>query len=208
MLAVSVLRELKPDLVHLNGLDGAPIVAAAQLLVVPIIVHVRNGAFSIYEEYLRSASCVIAVSHFLKRGVEALVPKTSPVEVIYDEVDPEYLRPSIYECDKARAALGLPRDGFVAACIARIAPNKRHDLLSTAASFAREEVSDLHLLFIGGVFENPFVFHAVQDQIERTGFRDRVTWISVLREHPSYSLRAAISPAADRVYGQPLVSSN
>jgi glycosyltransferase involved in cell wall biosynthesis len=177
LYCMRTLQELAPDIVHLNGLDGGPILVAALAQGVPIVVHARNAVFSLYEEYCRSAAHVIAVSEFVKRGLSSLGTPDSRITVVYDEADPDWFSPSTVDRSHARHVLDIPDDAFVVGMIARFAPYKRHDVMIRAIEYARARVPNIYLLLKGEVFEYAEQFAMIQAALQAHGLQGWVKWV-------------------------------
>lgn len=177
LYSTAVLREIAPDIVHLNGLDGLPILTAARLAGIPLVLHARIGVFSLFTEYVEAASRTIAVSEFIRCGLQPLVSEPQRLRVIYDEVDEEAFRPGVFGRQDVRRVLNIPGTAFVIGMIARFAPSKRHDILLRSVHEAREHLPHLWLLLVGEPAEHPGVFSAVQTDINRFGLTECVTWV-------------------------------
>ncbi|MPZ21255.1 MAG: glycosyltransferase [Luteitalea sp.] len=199
LYAASVLRDLRPNIVHLNGLDGLPVLAAVKALRIPTVLHVRNGVFGAYEEYASAADRIIAVSEFAKRGVLSMVSDVAHITVIYDEVDPDTFRPDLYGAAEARCGFGLPETAFVVGMVARFANIKRHDIMIRAIAEARTRIPDIRLLLIGENFEHPEVFASTRAKIAEHGVEGCVTWVpfveDIRRVHASLDVLALCSDA-------------
>jgi glycosyltransferase involved in cell wall biosynthesis len=173
---LSVCREIRPDIIHLNGLDGFPILAASSLLEIPLIMHVRNGVTEPYREYVHQAAKVITVSNFLKQKMLTLGVPHENVQVVYDEIDVSSavrLPPR----NQSRRLFGLAENAAVVAMVARFVPYKRHDLMIQAAAFLRERIPNLHLLFVGEASEKSAYVQSVLALITRLRLEDAVTWV-------------------------------
>ncbi len=69
------------------------------------------------------------MSQFLKTEACMYAVDPSKVHVVYDEADTKHFAPGCLSKEEARVLLGIPNDRYVVLMIARVAPNKRHDLL-------------------------------------------------------------------------------
>ena len=132
---LNMLNAMKPGIVHLNGQEGFPILAAASAQRIPVVLHVRNSAMEGYEMYIRAATHAIAVSRFVEKNLLSSGMAQEHVTVIYDEVDCHAFRPGVIGRPEARKRLLAPQDIQLIAMIARFAPYKRHDVMLRA--FAR-----------------------------------------------------------------------
>jgi glycosyltransferase involved in cell wall biosynthesis len=154
--ATSLMQRLSPDVVHLNGRESLPFVAAAAVCGVPVVQHARNGDLKGFQDGLTLANSVIAISQFIEREVCRLPIAADKIRVIYDETDSETYSPDLFSREQCRQSLGLAADSKVALMIARVARNKRHDLLLKAAARVRQQVPDFQLVVKGDVYgESP-----------------------------------------------------
>jgi glycosyltransferase involved in cell wall biosynthesis len=146
---LNLLDTLKPDIVHLNGQEGFPILAATSARRIPVVLHVRNSAIEGYDMYIRAARHAIAVSRFVQANVLRAGMAQEHVTVIYDEVDCRAFRPGAIGKREARERLRVPLDVQLIAMIARYAPYKRHDVMLRAFARLRIRVPHVRLLIVG-----------------------------------------------------------
>jgi glycosyltransferase involved in cell wall biosynthesis len=179
LYALATLRELRPDIIHLNSPAGLPIVAAAKHMGVPVVLHVRNGAMAPYQDFVGWTDHYITVSDFLRKELLAFDVSAKHVTTIYDEVNPAHFNPAAFDKQRVRKELGIPADANVVLMIARITPYKRHDLMLQAAAEARKHLPRLHLLLIGEVFsqQNADLYNRIRAQAQTLGLMDMITWL-------------------------------
>ena len=88
-----LLREVRPDLVHLNGLSILPLAPVAAALDIPVVQHVREsineGAFGVRKAWLRRlagkyASHMIFICH---DGRQRMGDLAAPASVVYNPID-------------------------------------------------------------------------------------------------------------------------
>jgi glycosyltransferase involved in cell wall biosynthesis len=175
--AASILRELSPDVVHLNGRESFPFVAAAAACGIPVVQHARNGDLNGFEDGLILAKSVIAISHFIKREIVRLPIDPAKIRVIYDEVDSEVYRPGLFSAEQSRQELGLAADAKVALMIARVAANKRHDLMLRAAAKVHKQVPEFQLVIKGDVYGESHEHQQIQRLIEELHLETAVKWL-------------------------------
>ena len=135
---------------NFNSGTELSMIQAARLHQIPIVLHVRNGALEPYNEIIKSADAVIAISEFLKREIFAFPLDPEKIHVIPDEADTDYYRPHGVDKMQIRRELNLPPNAKIALMIARIAPNKRHDLMIEAADLVRKSIPNFHLVIKSG----------------------------------------------------------
>lgn len=177
LYALSVLRDIKPDIIHMNGLDGSHILCAAELLKIPIVQHVHIDPTEAYGEYFRSAKAIIAVSTFVSQQVRQFNISPDAVVTIHNGLDAGHFRPGVFQKRDARLALGIPLDARVVLMTARFDPQKRHDLLLDAARVVKEAVPSFHLLLNGEVCCEPNQLDLVRKRADTLGIADCVTWV-------------------------------
>lgn len=145
-------QEIKPDIVHLNAYDGAPMLWSTVLYGIPIIQHIRNAHLREFKENIETADFVITVSDYLKERVLRYRISPQKVQTIYDEVDPEEFYPGVIDKRVARRILGVPAGVVLVVVIARFAENKRHDLVLKAMPEVIKAIPTAHLFVTGELF--------------------------------------------------------
>ena len=173
----SVLEEIRPDLIHQNGPGGLPLVCAATLLGIPLVLHVHFAPEGSFEEPAATADAVIAVSNFVKSRLLALNLVRDKVHMIHNGIDCEHYRPGIFTREHARKEFGIPPEAKVVLCVARIDPQKRHDLLLSAGARVKSAVPSFHLVLNGEASENTGQFDMLQKQLADSGLNSSVTWV-------------------------------
>jgi glycosyltransferase involved in cell wall biosynthesis len=173
----SVLRDVRPAIVHDNSVSGLPVLIAATFCNTPLVQHVRNGVMAPYTEALRNADAVIVISDFLRREVLRFDVEASRIHLVPDEVNTSYFRPGVYKKSDARQELGIPQNSSVAVMIARLAPNKRHDLMLRATPIIKRAIPSFHLLLKGEVYRSTHEFALWNRRLASPELRDSVTWI-------------------------------
>jgi glycosyltransferase involved in cell wall biosynthesis len=175
--AMSVLQSLGPDVIHLNGRESLPFVAAAAACGVPVVQHTRNGDLKGFEDGLALAKSVISISQFIKREVCSLPVNPDKIRVIYDEVDSETYRPDLFSAEQCRRQLGIAADSKVALMIARVAPNKRHDVMLKAAATIQAQVPGFQLIVKGDVYGESPEHYRIQGLIQELRLEAVVKWM-------------------------------
>jgi glycosyltransferase involved in cell wall biosynthesis len=177
LYVLKVLKSVQPDIIHLNGLVGAPVIFAAALLGIPVVQHVRVANLQGYGEALRNAEAVITVSDFVRREViKCDVPREN-VHVILNGINPEAFHRSLFNKKLMRKEFGIPQGAKVVLMIARFAPNKRHDVMLAAAEIVRTHIPSLQLVLVGEVLDAPEYYESIRDQIEARGLQNAVTFL-------------------------------
>jgi glycosyltransferase involved in cell wall biosynthesis len=175
--ATSLLHDLAPDAIHLNGRESLPFVAAAAACGVPVVQHTRNGDLKGFEDGLILAKSIISISQFIKREVCRFPVDPDKIQVIYDEVDSEFFRPGLFLGEHCRQQLGLAADSKIALMIARVAANKRHDLMLKAAAVVRKRVPGFQLVIKGDVYGESPEHHRILRLIQELRLETVVKWM-------------------------------
>jgi glycosyltransferase involved in cell wall biosynthesis len=151
--ARAIIRELRPDVVHLNTSVLLPVGAAAKKEGVPIVWHVREvpGNNPRLRRWLtgtiaRSADRVIAISEHIATAY----PPSSRLRVVHNAVDLKRFEIDVSAARTAlREELGIPRDVAVVAVIGSITRAKGHDVLIGAARRMSEQLPDVRFIVVG-----------------------------------------------------------
>jgi glycosyltransferase involved in cell wall biosynthesis len=187
--AKHVLETYSPDLIHANHNIGMPLTAAALAAGVPLVQHVRVQAPRALGHQIYTADAVIAVSEFVRQRVAELDVDLRKVEVIWNGVDLEQFDSVQHDAESFRTAWGIPSDEIVVTMIARMARNKRHDVVTSAFGRMRFATGRGHLLLVGGPDGDWAYYHAVRAQIEREGLLGHVVLVEFIADVRS-ALRA------------------
>lgn len=178
----AIFSRLRPDIIHMNGFEGFPALAAAYRAQIPIIMHVRNGVLEEYAEYVYTAKKIIAVSEFLKNNVMRLCVPATKVHVVYDEVDVASFSPDSFDKYQSQQQLGLPNKSQIVTMIARFTENKRHDVMLHAFTLLREAIPNAHLILKGENSERSTTYHSVRMLLDTLGLSRFVTMISFVSD--------------------------
>ena len=162
----NLIDELKPDVIHLNGMDGLPLLWNAVEKKIPIVQHIRNGALVPFKEYAEAATALIAVSRFLRDDVLRFAVESDRVHVVYDEADTEYFRPGACDRNAVREKIRIGGESKVIVMVARFAENKRHDLMLDAFEQVREQVPTARLVLKGEVYSEDAYYDRIRKRID------------------------------------------
>jgi len=152
---VRLSKEIKPDLVHANSIRTGLIAAAAAVQApVPTIAHVHDrlpqgrAPTFMLKRMVRAVDGLFACSSFVAEPLWALKPPT-PVNVVYNPVDPNRFGPSAVSREMARSRLGLDETTAVLAVVAQIIPWKAQDDAVRILAELKREHPDVCLLLVG-----------------------------------------------------------
>ena len=178
---LSVLRRIKPDVVHINAASGIPIVVAARLLGIPVVYHLRVAALQSIANCLKGSDAIIAVSEFIRAEAERLDIDGNKISVIFDGVDVNHFSRTNFSKEVVRRELGLPPNVPIVLNIARFARNKRQEVLIAAAELIRKKLPDLYLVFVGEA-EDQRYYSEIVEQIRRAGLTSNATFLPFQRD--------------------------
>jgi glycosyltransferase involved in cell wall biosynthesis len=183
LFTLSVLKKVQPDVVHMNGVSGMPIILAAKLLNIPIVGHLRAPRywFSDYGEYLKNSDVIIAVSGFVKNEASKMDIEKSKIRVIHNGIDLQHFSRHSFDKMAMRKEFKLPQNARIVLNIARFTPNKRQDLLIAASEIVRRSVPDLHLVLVGDVDDLQY-YQSITDKISRSGLKECLTLVGFQRD--------------------------
>ncbi|KJK52331.1 glycosyl transferase [Lentzea aerocolonigenes] len=198
-----LLRELRPDVVHLHsskaGLTGRLAIRGKT----PTIFQPHLWSFRLSDGLLQKActrwesfasrwthQLVCVSDDELESGRRAGV--TTPAEVVCNGVDTARLRPT--DRTTARRRLNLP-ERPTAVCVGRLAPQKGQDLLLAAWPAVLEDVPDAQLVLVG---DGPMRTEWQQEQ-------DSVLWWGHSDDVESFYAAADVVVLPSRAEGMALV---
>jgi glycosyltransferase involved in cell wall biosynthesis len=147
-----LLREEKPDILHLHSRRGPEILGAiaGRLHGLPVVYSRRNDhaespliagiKYKLYDRVVAISACIGEV---LK---DSGVPQAK-IRVVRSAFKPEPVTP--LSRDALRAGFGLPTDAFVIAIVAQLIRRKGHAVLLDAMPKLLREIPKLQVLFFG-----------------------------------------------------------
>jgi len=177
LYVASVVKKLQPAIVHSNSVNGIATSAAAALQRIPLVQHVRNGVIAPYSDSMKWAAAVVVISEFLRREILRFDLDPSQVHLIPDEVDLDYFRPGLFNKADVRREFGIPEEATVAVMIARLATNKRHDLILKAGPLIKGAIRSFHLLLKGELYGDSESYSSWHEQLRYSGLGQSVTWV-------------------------------
>lgn len=142
------LRELKPDIIHSNGIKTHLLIALAGIKGIPVVWHIHDfyGSRPLMALALKwisdRATLGIAISQAVAQDARATLPRL-PIEVIYNAVDINYFSPTLPTLPSFPLRVGL---------VATFARWKGHDIFLEAAAGIVRSHPDLNIRFciVGG----------------------------------------------------------
>lgn len=189
---VRLFRSTKPDLVYVNTLKGVAAVAAARLLRIPAVWHIREQFEDVGGEMQWPLGGRPLVKSLVRRLPTQVVCISSAVQanVIGPEacpkarVIPNPLNSSFFQPLPARAGarhqLGLPSDRFIVGVPGTLRPVKGHEFFLDAAARLAAKHPDISFA-VTGAWD-----HAYGDRLRNTtralGIGDRVSFVGNLKD--------------------------
>jgi glycosyltransferase involved in cell wall biosynthesis len=180
------LRDTEPDIVHTFLLTASLYGRLAAILArVPVVigtevnVYERKRPHHVLAERLLMAgtNCVIVSANSVRDFyIKQINADPAKVDVIYNAVDFAQARPTMSRA-AMRASLRIPLVAPVAGVIARLTEQKGHRFLFEALA-SREELSDVHLLVIGG----GDLALSLQGRAQSLGLAPRVHFLGARRD--------------------------
>ncbi|MEH1847911.1 MAG: glycosyltransferase family 4 protein [Nostoc sp.] len=172
------LRELKPDLIHSNGIKTHVLTALVRVKGVPLIWHIHDFYSSrpliaqVLKRLSDRATLGIAISQAVAQDAISLLPNL-PIKVIYNAIDVNYFSP-------VPPVLHLPlRVGLVAT----FARWKGHDIFIKAIGNIVRSHPDLnvHFYIIGGAIYqtrgSQFSEQELKNQASDIGIADKIDFL-------------------------------
>lgn len=169
-----LLREEKPDLLHLHSRRGPEILGAiaGRLHGLPIVYSRRNDHAEsplITRIKYRLYDRVVAISAAIGAVLQDSGVPPSMIRVVRSAFAPEAVTP--LSRDALRAEFGLPRDAFVIAIVAQLIRRKGHAVLLDAMPRLLREIPNLHVLLFGkGALQDE-----LQQRVTSENMSERVT---------------------------------
>ncbi len=174
---VELFQQLKPDLLHFNGIVGYPVLSIASLMGIPIVQHVHVAVLDGYSQQLSRANRIICVSDFVAGQVRALDIDPQRIEVIRNGVDTDRFRYQPCADRDARRTFGIPIDAFCVLMIGRYSPDKRHEVAVRAFAQAKIDIPRLHGVFVGEPISDADGYRRIQALVDECGLRANLTFI-------------------------------
>jgi L-malate glycosyltransferase len=205
------------EVVHANSIRaGIAAAMAARLGGPPTVVHVRDclpetrATAAVFRVIRSGAALVLANSRYT---ADALEGRAGPrVEVLHSPVAVDHFDPERADGPRARADLGLPEGGPVAALVGQITPWKGQDTAIRALAHARRAQPDLRLLLVGSTkfttratrYDNQAYLHHLHALVAELGLEDRVIFAGETTDVPAVLAAAdfALVPSTEEPFGR------
>lgn len=211
----TLLRTLRPDLVHVHSRRGADFFGgiAARLGRVPAVLtrRVDNADTPVVGTWkYRAYARIVAVSEAVAARLLAEGVPPEQLEVIHSAVRPADCAPA-GDRDSFLASFGLPTDALVVAMVAQFIPRKGHARLLDAWPLIREAQPRARLLLLGeGPLLEPLAERVHGDPtIAFAGFREdaaRLIGHCEVLAHPAQTEGLGVAVLEAQAAGVPVVT--
>ncbi len=175
-----VMREVQPDLVHLNAelvVNRAAALAAYQERI-PAVCHVRGWeAWDVWDRLLaRTIRAYICISHAVARQLVRQGAIDARVHVVYNGLDvndvPTVPRPELYR------DIGLDPECPIIGIFSRLVPWKGHTVFVDAVAHVAREIPEVQAIVVGAEeITAPGYLQALRQQAADLGIGDRVRFL-------------------------------
>ncbi len=121
------------------------------------------------------------------------------VHVVHNGLDCSYYRPARFSREKIRKELEIPLNAKVVLVVARLHPQKRHDLVLKVASQLKSTLPSLRLIFNGESFGQTGYEDSIRERARALRLADRVKWIPFVPDvRPLYSAADTLVLCSDQ----------
>ena len=162
----TVLNNINPSLIHLNALSGDAVMAAATDRRTPIVLHTRNRPDRQYLDAFSYSSAIISVSKYIQMEIMRFGIPEGRVRMIYNGVDTKDFCRALFDRDMIRTSLGLNSDAKIILMLARMTPNKRHDLMISALPLIKRTVPTACVVALGESLGEEEYLQELMDMID------------------------------------------
>ena len=190
LLLDELLDSVRPNVIHCNGIAGAPLLGVAKIREIPLVQWVRLSDARALDEHLVCADRLTCVSQFVASQVSKRMIRTEKIRVVYDGVDVGQLAPGNIPARNIRKELGISNGDFLILCVARFVSYKRHDVLLEAVARVSMEHPHVRLVLIGEPSRSDPTYQQCQTAIARFGLGPRTALLGFQRDVHPFELAA------------------
>jgi glycosyltransferase involved in cell wall biosynthesis len=176
------------DLLVLNNSIYASLLfaRASNRLGIPVVVYER-GMARYKKKHIKATAdiqAVIPISNAVQQNLLAWEFKTNIIELIYDGVDPESLRPC-RSPSEVKASLDIPLDGRVLGIVGNVRPWKGQKYFVEAFIELSRKYQNLYGLVVGGWGLDDQNFQtSLAETVRREGLRHRLRFLGYRTDVP------------------------
>jgi glycosyltransferase involved in cell wall biosynthesis len=173
----------------------------------PSVIHMHSNyvGFSRTTRWaFQHCTCVVAVSDFIRRSLEAAGLPRERLITVHNAVDPNRFRPGVVEPGRIRMRFNIPAEAPLVGLVGRLIPYKGHEDVLQAFAAASNDLADAHLVIAGATDGGsaPYV-ELLRDRGRQLGVADRIHFTGVQGDtRPVYAdLDVLAVPSWDEPFG-------
>lgn len=181
---MSTIVIVRPHVIHMNGIDGFPILSLAHILGIPVVAHLHLASVSGHSDMLCEADAVVAVSDTAKRAALEVGVRAKDLFVVYNGIECFDPRKAIRNKSRLRQRFRFPSKAKIALMVARFNENKRQDMFIDAMSEVRRAIPSAHAVCVGEPYSYADVayYDRLVDRIRCRGMQGSVTIMGFQRD--------------------------
>lgn len=187
----ALIRELRPDIIHVHSSKAGLALLAAKLEGVPLKIFTAHGwAFNekrpwwqklilrcIYAATVYLADTTICVSNAIRKDI-AWLPGVSLATIMHGVDEPSFLSKE----EARRKLLTIPVEGVWVGMLAELHPTKRVQDAIDAVAELTDTHPELHLVVMGGGEQKEWLLN----HVKQYGLEDRVHLLGFVIDAPEY----------------------
>jgi glycosyltransferase involved in cell wall biosynthesis len=173
---MQTLRDLRPDLIHINDFSGMNVAYAASALGIPTIFHVRIPGAQFLRDGLLAADHVIAISESVRRDVLRGGVHPDDISTIHSGIDMDFFSPDPASRSADRSRLGLSDGTCLLTMVGRFHPIKRHDVFVRAVHRLVQDGLRVQAVIIGESDAGHTTYERVVSLVKSLDLVDTVTF--------------------------------
>lgn len=209
MMMRQLLREFRPDIVHLHGGKDSWLFAGATALgcpvPLPVVIRTKHNVFPVKDhalnrwQYGRLFDSIVCLSAAIVEQMRAK-PYVDPEKLVQipSAIDPERFRVPAGTRDRVRQEFGFEEHHVVIGMNGRLRPEKGHDILIRAIPAIADQFPLARFLIVG----SGGLASQLSRQIDGTGYSDRVIMAGFREDVPDCLAAMDIYVQPSRSEGQ------
>jgi dTMP kinase len=147
----SLLGAYGASLVHVDALPNPALMTTARLRGVPLVGHLRVVPRDAISSFAHMPDRIICVSNHVAEGLSRFTVARERLMTIHNAVEERDTGDTGRRGERGsrRERWGISRDAFVLACVSRITPGKKLEVLFDALEHVRREEPRVHAVLVG-----------------------------------------------------------
>ncbi|MBE2899530.1 hypothetical protein DNK57_01630 [Methanothermobacter thermautotrophicus] len=207
---IMIIRRTGADVVHVNGVLNFQAAVAGFICRRRVVWHLMSSLYPplvirVMMPLVRFiADDIVVIAEGLARYY---FPEGDGYTIIYEPVDLERFRPSLYtdRRDSIRESLGLSPSETIAVCIANINPVKGYEHLLRAVPSVLGSVKDFKLLVVGDIPESQRGYYSrLRELVDELGIGGAVTFLGRREDIPEILAASDIFVLPSTAEGTPI----